>query len=117
MAKTTLEPFLWTIFSAGVVLAALLLPVHVLLFGLAFPLGWLTAPGREHFLRLVQHPGTRIYLFVLCTFALFHAAHRFRFTLYDGLQIKHLNEIINPLCYGGAIVGAVVAAYLLWQVP
>jgi hypothetical protein len=25
--------------------------------------------------------------------------------LYDGLQIKHLNELINLLCYGGAILG------------
>jgi len=117
MAKKTIEPFLWTIFSAGGVLAALLLPIHVLLFGLVFPFEWLSDPGREHFLRLLQHPGTRVYLFVLCTFSLFHAAHRFRFTLYDGLQIKHLNEIVNTLCYGGAIVGTLATAYLLWQVP
>jgi fumarate reductase subunit D len=117
MAKKTIEPLLWTLFSAGGVLAALLIPIHLLLFGLAFPLGWLDDPGRERLLALLRHPLTRIYLFVLCTFALFHAAHRFRFTLYDGLQIKHLNEVINPLCYGGAIVGALVAAYLLWQVP
>ena len=48
---------------------------------------------------------------------LFHWAHRFRYTLYDGLQIKHLIELINLLCYGGAVVGSVAAAYLLWQVP
>jgi fumarate reductase subunit D len=35
--------------------------------------------------------------------------------LYDGLQIKHLNELVNLLCYGGAIVGSVIAAYLLIQ--
>jgi fumarate reductase subunit D len=112
MTKKTIEPLLWTLFSAGGVLAALLLPIHVLLFGVAIPLGLLPEP--EHFLGLLRHPLTRVYLFVLITFALFHAAHRFRFTLYDGLQIKHLNEIINPLCYGGALVGALVAAYLLW---
>ena len=50
---------------------------------------------------------------LLCTLSLFHWAHRFRYTLYDGLQIKHLNEVINLLCYGGAIVGSVVAAYLM----
>jgi hypothetical protein len=37
--------------------------------------------------------------------------------LYDGLQIKHLNEVINSICYGGAVVGTLVAAYLLWIVP
>ena len=56
----------------------------------------------------------RLYLLVFCTLPLFHAAHRLRFTLYDGLQIKHLNELINPICYGGAVVGSVVAVWLLF---
>lgn len=117
MATKTAEPFLWTLFSAGGVLAAPLVPVHLFLFGIAFPLGWLPDPGGEHLRTLLGHPLTRVYLFVLCTLALFHGAHRFRYTLYDGLQIKHLNEVINVLCYGGAIVGSVLAAFLLWQVP
>jgi fumarate reductase subunit D len=119
MAKKTktIEPFLWMLFSSGGVVAALLVPIHLLLFGLAIPMGWLADPGPEHLLPLLHHPLTRIYLFVLCAFALFHGAHRLRFTLYDGLQIKHLNEVINPLCYGGAIVGTLTAAYLLYQVP
>src|SRR5262249_30360438 len=116
MSKPSLEPLLWLMFSAGGVLAALLLPVLLLLFGLAFPLGWLTA-DHGHLLAVLDHPLTRVLLFVLFMLALFHWAHRFRYTLYDGLQIKHLNEMINLLCYGGAIVGSGVAAYLLWQVP
>ena len=114
MARKTIEPFLWTLFSAGGVVAALFIPIHVLLFGLAFPLGWLDAPSYERLSALVRHPLTRIYLVVLCTLPLFHAAHRLRFTLYDGLQIKHLNEIINPVCYGGAVVGSLLAIWLLW---
>jgi fumarate reductase subunit D len=116
MATRTVEPFLWLLFSAGGVLAALALPVFMLLFGLAFPLGWLSPPDHNHMLAVLRHPLSRIAIFVLCTLALIHAAHRFRFTLYDGLQIKHLNELINPFCYGGALVGSVVAAYLLWVV-
>jgi fumarate reductase subunit D len=116
MTKQTVEPLWWMLFSAGGVLAALLLPILVFLFGLAFPLGWLSPPGHEHLLAVLRHPLTRVVLFLLCMLSLFHAAHRFRYTLYDGLQIKHLNELINVLCYGGAIVGSVVAAYLLWYV-
>ncbi len=115
MAKRSDEPFLWALFSAGGVVAALLLPVHVFLFGLAFPLGWLDSPGYDQILALAQHPLTRIYLFVLCSLPLFHWAHRFRYTLYDGLQVKHLNEVINALCYGGAVTGSVLAGYLLWN--
>jgi fumarate reductase subunit D len=117
MAKKTIEPLLWTLFSAGGVVAALVVPVLFLLFGLLIPLGWISAPDYSHLLDLLRHPLTRIFLFVVITLSLAHAAHRFRFTLYDGLQIKHLNELINAICYGGAVVGSVTAAYLLWQVP
>jgi fumarate reductase subunit D len=117
MSKQPIEPFLWMLFSAGGVLSALLMPALVFLFGVAFPLGWLSPPSHAHLLAVVGHPLSRIALFVLCTLSLFHWAHRFRYTLYDGLQIKHINEVINALCYGGAIVGSLVAAYLMLRIP
>jgi fumarate reductase subunit D len=117
MPKRSIEPLLWLLFSAGGVLAALLIPVVLLIFGVAFPLGWVSPPSQEHLLKVLSHPLTRVVVFLLCTLSLFHSAHRFRYTLYDGLQIKHLNELINPLCYGGAIIGSLVAAYLIWQIP
>jgi fumarate reductase subunit D len=113
MAKRPIEPLLWMLFSAGGVLSALLMPSLVFLFGVAFPLGWLSPPSHARLLAIVGHPLTRIVLLALCTLSLFHWAHRFRYTLYDGLQIKHLNEVINLLCYGGASVGSIVAAYLM----
>jgi fumarate reductase subunit D len=116
MAKRSIEPLLWLLFSAGGVLSALLIPILLFLFGLAFPLGWLSPPSHEHLLAVLSHPVTRVVLFVLCALSLIHGAHRFRFTLYDGLQIKHLNGMINLFCYGGAIVGSVLAAYLLLMV-
>src|SRR5262245_4911066 len=114
MAKRSIEPLLWILFSGGGVLAALLIPILLLLFGLAFPLGWLSPPDWEYLLALVRHPVTRGVLFLLCMLSLFHWAHRFRYTLYDGLQIKHLNEVINAFCYGGAVVGSVLAGYVLF---
>jgi len=117
MPRRPIEPLLWLLFSAGGVVVALLIPALVFLCGLAFPLGWLPAPSHAHLLALLGHPVTRMALFLLCVLALFHWAHRFRYTLYDGLQIKHLNEVINTFCYGGAIVGSVLAGYLLWHVP
>jgi len=112
----TKTPLLWTLFSAGGTLAALLYPVHLLLTGLAFPLGWLKAPDYEYLHGLVAHPAARVYFFFLIAFPLFHWAHRFRYTLYDGLQVKHLNELIDTLCYGGALAGSAYAAYLLWAI-
>ncbi len=112
-----IEPFLWTLFSAGGVVAAFLIPVHLLLSGLAIPLGWLEVPGYASTLALIRHPLTRIYLFVFCSLPLFHWAHRFRYTIYDGLQVKRLKKLISVFCYGSAIVGTAVAGYLLWNIP
>ena len=117
MSKLKIEPFLWVLFSAGGVMAALMMPILLVLFGLAFPLGWLSPPDHAHLLSMLGHPLSRVVLFLLCVLSLFHWAHRFRYTLYDGLQIKHLNELVNWFCYGAAIVGSIVAGYLLWQVP
>ncbi|MDC8448220.1 MAG: hypothetical protein LV473_07670 [Nitrospira sp.] len=117
MSKRSNEPLLWLLFSAGGSVSALLMPVHLFLFAIAFPLGWLNPPSDETLLVLIRPPLVRVYLFVFCFLSLFHWAHRFRFTLYDGLQIKHLNELITVLCYGGAAVGTVMAAYLLWRIP
>ena len=117
MATRRLEPLAWLLFSAGGVLAALALPVLVFLFGLAFPLGWLQAPSYGYLLALVQPLPVRLAFWIFAVLALLHWAHRFRYTLYDGLQVKHLDEVINLLCYGGALLGAIVTAYVLWRLP
>jgi fumarate reductase subunit D len=116
MAKRSAEPMLWMLFSAGGVLSALLLPSIAALFGLAFPSGWLAPPEHGHLLAVLRQPLARVVLFFLCVLSLFHWAHRFRYTLYDGLQIKHLNELVTLFCYGGAIAGSVWAAYVLWWI-
>jgi fumarate reductase subunit D len=109
-----ITPLLWLLFSAGGTVSAFLYPVHVLLTGLAIPLGWVQAPAYETIRGLVGHPLTRLYLFVFISLPLFHWAHRFRYTLYDGLQLKHLFGLIAALCYGAAAAGTLVAAYVLW---
>ena len=112
------EPLLWLLFSAGGVLSAMLMPILLLLLGIAVPLA---LDGRRRHTNgsaaILSNPLTRLALLALCVLSLFHWAHRFRHTLYDGLQIKHLNEVIALIWYGLAIAGSVVAAYLLWQTP
>src|SRR5215510_8040068 len=104
MGKRSNEPVLWVLFSAGGVLAALAIPVLLFLLFLAFPLGWIDAPSFERLHDQVRMPIVRLGLFVLCFSSLF-----------DGLQIKHLNHLIFPFCYGGALLGSIVAGYLLWN--
>jgi fumarate reductase subunit D len=104
------------LFSAGGVVAALLVPVHIFLTGIAWPLGIL--PGdflefsRIHM--LFAHPLVRLYCFILISLPLFHWAHRFRFTLVD-LGLKRIHTLIAVLCYGSAIAGTIAAGVILWS--
>ena len=110
-----ISPLLWFLFSAGGTVAALLYPIHLFLLGVAIPLGWIQAPGRDALLELIRHPITRIYLFALISLPLFHGAHRFRYALYDGLKLKHLKLLIVTGCYGTALVVSIMAAVTLWH--
>jgi fumarate reductase subunit D len=103
------------LFSAGGVASALFMPALLFLFGLALPLGWIEPPAYQHLRAVFIHPVTRLVLFGVCSLSLFHWAHRFKYTLYDGLQVKHLNELINTLCYGGAVVGSIIAGLVLYR--
>jgi fumarate reductase subunit D len=76
--------------------------------GLAPPLGFAEAQA------LVAAVPVRVALFLAIALALFHWAHRFRFTLYDGLQLAHLWGLIATVCYGGAALGTLLAAWVLW---
>lgn len=107
------DPFWWTLFGAGGTVSAFFLPIHIALMGIAIPLGLFEAPGFEGLLDLVRHPLSRIYLFAVIALSLFHWAHRFRYTLYDGLQLKHLEQLIVVFCYGGAIVVTALSAYVI----
>jgi len=113
MSRRRVEPLVWLMFSAGGVLASVFLPILVLLFGLAFPLGWIDPPGYDHLRAVVGHPLTFVVLLGLFVLMLVHSAHRFRYTLYDGLQIKK-KRTVAVLCYGAAIVGSVAAVAVLW---
>jgi fumarate reductase subunit D len=117
MAKRSVEPIPWLLFSAGGVASAMFLPVLLLLFGLVFPLGWISPPSYDDIAGLLGNWLTRLVLLGVFAVSLFHWAHRFRFTLYDGLQLKHLSRQIALLCYGGAAFGSLASAYLLLQLP
>ena len=114
MKKHT-EPFWWSLFGAGGVLSAMFLPALLLLTGIAFPLGWLDLPSYEHIYSLLNPWFSRLLLFGIITFSMFHWAHRFRFTLEDGLQLKRFDSLISVCCYGFALAVALFAGYSLWN--
>jgi fumarate reductase subunit D len=109
--KRRVEPFVWLGFSAGGMIAALLMPVAAFLFGIAMPLGWLS-PDFGHLAAVITNPVTIVLLVIGFVLLIIHSAHRLRYLLYDGLKIKR-RTLIGALCYGGAIVGSIIAVILL----
>jgi fumarate reductase subunit D len=104
----------WGLFAAGGMVAAILLPIHILLQGVLGPLGVVPVAGSRDgtLATALANPLVRLYLFVLISAPLFHAAHRIRFVVMD-LGLHGGRTAIAVLCYGGAILGTCIAAYVL----
>jgi fumarate reductase subunit D len=102
-------------FSGGGVMAAVFLPSLAFLFALAFPLGWIDRPDHDHLVGVLGNPLTFLFLLGMFVLLLVHSAHRFRYTLYDGLQVKH-KSITAVICYGAAAIGALSAVVILFSV-
>ncbi|TDI64562.1 MAG: fumarate reductase subunit D [Bacteroidetes bacterium] len=112
--KRSSEPFWWSLFGAGGMISAIFIPAILIVQGVAIPLGWIESPNYHSMHQLFGSLATKVFLLALICLSLLHWAHRFRFTLYDGLQVKHLNALIAIFCYGSAILGSLTAGYYLW---
>jgi len=104
----------WGLFAVGGMVAAILVPIHILIQGVLGPLGIVPAVSNRAgtLAAALANPLVRLYLFVLVSAPLFHAAHRIRFLLID-LGLHGGRTLVAVLCYGGAILGTCVAAYIL----
>lgn len=109
--RRPIEPLWWLLFATGGTVAAFGVPALILLTGIVAPAGW--APQAftyGHVRDLVSHPLTRVVLFFLISIPLFHWAHRFRYTLAEGLALKRAWVPVAVACYGAAIVGLIFTA-------
>ncbi|MEV4217621.1 MULTISPECIES: fumarate reductase subunit D [Nonomuraea] len=111
--RRTPEPYLWLLFSGGGIVAALVLPVLALLFGVLMPLGVIGWPDAAHLAALLEPLWVRAGLVVAVVLCLFHAAHRIRFTSEELLGIGRYDGFIAVVCYGGAVTGGIIAAMRL----
>jgi fumarate reductase subunit D len=115
MTKRRIDPILWLLFSTGGVIAAVFLPVLVVLFGLAIPLGWVQ-PDYNYLHAVVSNWLIRLVLLGVLVMMLFHWAHRFRYGLHDGFQLVGLDTPLRVLCYGGALLGSGAALLIILTV-
>ncbi|HJU12132.1 MAG TPA: fumarate reductase subunit FrdD [Candidatus Binataceae bacterium] len=111
------RPLPWMVFGIGGFLVAFLFPVHIFVYGIAMPLGWLPSPSYHSTLALVRSPITRIYLGILLVFAFWHAGYRIRDTLCDALAMRHVDTIVAAGCFAFALAGSVATIVALCCIP
>ena len=116
MKKTT-EPLRWVLFSAGGVMAAVFVPVLILIIGFAIPFDLVdeAAFSYERMYGAVSSPLMKVILLCVIALPFYHFAHRFYFTvIHTGLW---KNKITLALfSYGGAIAGTIFAVILIWRI-
>ena len=111
------EPIFWSLFGAGGVLTALILPVTILITGILVPLG-LTGPEVMSYARMqafVDGFIGKVLVWSLISLTLWHALHRVYHGLHD-LGVDTSSSLYKWLAYGSAFVGTVVVGLLVLSV-
>jgi len=112
MARSN-KPILWFPFAAGGLVAALIIPVLILITGVLVPLGLLHLPY-EKMATFAHNPIGKLILFGAVALPAWHAAHRLRMTAHDlGLGG---GVVVKTICYGSAWVLIVATAVTLIMV-
>lgn len=117
MKPRTNEPIFWTLFGAGGVVVAFILPMLIFLTGIAGPLGWLPKGSfsYERMVAIVHNPFGKLFVFVVIALCLWHGVHRMILSLHDfGI---HKRAWQRWLFYGFAAVCNIIAAVLVLVMP
>ncbi len=111
--RTALAHLLWWfLFAQGGVLAAILLPVHILFQGILGPLGVVKVVTPDN-TAILGNPIVKFYLLVLIAVPFFHFAHRLRYLLVDFGVPAARSIPAQVVFYGGAILVTLVTIYVL----
>ena len=107
--------FWWFMFAQGGVIAAVLLPVHILVQGILGPLGIVPVVDRngQGFYNVLANPIVKLYLLVLIAFPFFHFAHRLRYLLVDLGMPAAKSVPAQVIFYGGAVAVTLFTIWLL----
>lgn len=104
--------FWWFMFAQGGVIAAVLLPVHIVFNGILGPLG-LVGVVQPSNTTILSNPLVKLYLLVLIAVPFFHFAHRLRYLLVD-LGVPAARGVpAQVIFYGGAIAITLLTIFVL----
>ena len=117
LGPNRLHGLLWAGFANAAVVAALLVPAHILVQGVLAPLG--LVPSFDHrystFATALSDPLVKLYLLLVIAASFYLFGHRTRYVLHE-LGV-HGKLVLGVALYGVAAVGTVFAAYLLFTLP
>jgi fumarate reductase subunit D len=100
------------LFAQGGVIAAVLLPVHIVFQGILGPLGFVKV-ATPHDLSLLANPIVKLYLLVLIAAPFYHFAHRLRYLVVD-LGVPAAKGLsAQAIFYGGAVLISLVTLWVL----
>jgi succinate dehydrogenase subunit D len=99
-------------FAQGGVIAAILLPVHILFQGILGPLGIVNV-AEPNDVGLLSNPIVKLYLLVLIAVPFFHFAHRLRYLVVDFGVHAAKSVPAQVLFYGGAVAVTLLTIYVL----
>lgn len=107
--------FYWFLFAQGGIIAAMLVPVHVLVQGILGPLGYVHVVDQHYdtWVLVLGNPLVKLYLLVLIAFPFFHFAHRIRYLVADFGVPAAKSFPAQVIFYGGAVVVTLVAIWIL----
>ena len=107
--------FWWFMFANGGGVAALFIPVHVLVQGILGPLGIVTVVDRHYdtWYSILSNPIVKLYLLVLISLPFFHFAHRLRYLLVDFGVHAAKGVPAQVIFYGTAVVVTLVTIWVL----
>jgi fumarate reductase subunit D len=97
------------------VIAALLIPVHVLIQGILGPLTVVPVVDRHYdtWVNVLGNPLVKLYLLVLIAVPFFHFAHRLRYLLVDFGVHAAKSVPAQVVFYGGAVGVTLVTIWVL----
>ena len=105
----------WFLFAQGGILAAILIPVHVLVQGILGPLGIVPVVDQHYdtWYSALGNPIVKLYILVLIAFPFFHFAHRLRYLLVDLGVPAAKSAPAQAIFYGGAVLVTLATIYIL----
>ena len=119
MARATGETVWWSLFAAGGMIIALLIPALIAVTGIAIPfvesgaIPGLRFSGYGAIVPLISSWLGRLVLFLALSLPFFHCAHRIVHTSKD-LGLRNIHGAIAVLFYTAAVVGTVLAFYVIF---